>query len=135
MSVYREEIMDHFKKPRNFGPTPPRLRGASRDKWKVVEERNSSCGDVIRLGVRLTRTRLTRTVLVREIRFEGEGCAISLASTSMLTEMIKGKSLKEVRSLSEAQILTKLGIPISSARKKCATLGLSAWQKLQKKLI
>lgn len=134
MSVYREEIMDHFRKPRNFGPTPPRLRGVNQEKWVVAEERNNSCGDVIRMGVKI-KFKVLNLKYVEEVRFEGEGCAISMASTSMLTEMIKGKSLKELESLTESQILNKIGIPISSARKKCATLGLLTWQKLQKKII
>ena len=118
MNVYKEEILDHFKNPRNFGGV---------DKMdKQVKERNSHCGDVIKMGVEIKDGK------IKKVRFEGEGCAISMASTSMLTEMLKGKSLKEIKNLDEKKVLSKLGIPISSARKKCATLGLVAWQKLNK---
>ena len=118
MKVYKEEILDHFKNPRNFGRFKKMVQ--------VVKQRNSHCGDVVKMGVKINKGK------VEEIKFEGEGCAISLASTSMLTEMIKGKNLKELTSLDEKKMLDKLGIPISSARKKCATLGLQAWQKLRK---
>ena len=129
MSVYKEEILDHFKNPRNFGKI------SKMD--KIVKLRNSHCGDVIKMGVKIKNSRLrTSKKIVEEVRFEGEGCAISVASASMLTEMIKGKSLKELKNsrLRTSNILERLGIPISSARKKCATLGLEAWQKLLKKL-
>lgn len=121
MDIYREEILDHFKNPRNFGEV---------DKMEVtVEERNASCGDVIRLGIKIKDKK------IEEVRFEGEGCVISMAFSSVLTEMIKGKSIKEARDISEQKMKDKLKIPISSAREKCATLGLVAWQKLQKNLI
>ncbi len=118
MKVYKEEILDHFKNPRNFGGV------AKLD--KKVKVRNSHCGDVVEMGIK------ARDGMVEEVRFEGEGCAISLASTSMLTEMIKGKTLKELKKIDEKKMLERLGIPISSARKKCARLGLDAWQKLKK---
>lgn len=121
MDVYREEILDHFKNPRNFGEV---------DKMKViVEERNASCGDVVRLGIKIKDKK------IKEVRFEGEGCAISIAFSSVLTEMLKGKSINKARDINEEKMKDKLKIPISSARKKCATLGLVAWQKLQKNLI
>ncbi len=117
MKVYKEEILDHFKNPRNFGEV---------DRMdKQVKVRNSHCGDVIEMGVKIKKDQ------VEEIRFEGEGCAISLASASMLTEMIKGKSLRELKSLDEKKVIKRLGIPISSARLKCARLGFEAWQKLK----
>ena len=123
MSVYKEEILDHFKNPRNFGE----LDGFK----KRVKQRNSHCGDVIELGVKIKKFKVTNLKYIAEVRFKGEGCAISLAGTSMLTEMIKGKSLKELSSLDEKKILRRIGIPISSARIKCARLGFEAWLKLK----
>src|SRR5258705_13957875 len=62
--------------------------------------------------------------VVKDVRFEGKGCAISQASASILTEEIKGKPLAEVRAIDRQHILENLGIPISPARIKCALLGL-----------
>ncbi|MBU1085531.1 MAG: iron-sulfur cluster assembly scaffold protein [Candidatus Beckwithbacteria bacterium] len=132
MNIYKEEISDHFKSPRNFG--------LKEDKdWVVAEERNSSCGDVIKLGVKINKFEVTQPMggqanlkFIEEVGFEGEGCAICMASASMLTEMIKGKSLKEAGNIGEEEMMERLGIKISAGRKKCATLGLVAWQKLQK---
>jgi nitrogen fixation NifU-like protein len=61
---------------------------------------------------------------VKDVRFQGRGCAISQASASILTEEIKGKTLAEVRAIDRQHILENLGIPISPARIKCALLSL-----------
>ncbi len=135
MNIYREEILDHFKNPRNFGKVIKMDEEA--------EERNSSCGDRIKIGVKIKKLEVTQPEsgqanlkYIAEVRFEGEGCAISMAATSMLTEMVKGKTLKELKNsrFKTSNILERMGIPISSARKKCATLGLVTWQNLVKKL-
>lgn len=124
MDIYREEILDHYKNPRNFGGV---------DKMdKKFKSENVSCGDVVKMGVKFEVTNLEN--IVKDIRFEGEGCAVSMAAASMLTEMVKGKSLKESVKIDEKRLLNRLRIPINSARKKCATLGLEAWQRLQKQV-
>lgn len=116
MDIYREEILDHYKRPRNFGPLP--VGGLK------AMDRNASCGDVIELGLKIKNGR------VAEIKFQGEGCAIAMASTSMLTEMVKGKTVKQVKKLSDKDMIKKLGINISLGRKKCAQLGLVVLQKI-----
>jgi len=126
MNIYREEILDHFKRPRNFGSTPPE---ATRSKgWVKAKEVNGSCGDVMEMGLRIKAGK------VEEVRFEGEGCAISMAASSMLTEMIKGKKVREVEKMTGEEMIKRLGIKISLGRKKCATLGLEVCQKAVKKL-
>ena len=115
MDIYREEILDHYKNPRNFGPLP----GAT----KKASDRNASCGDVIEIGVRIKAGK------IEEIKFQGEGCAIAIASTSMLTEMVKGKTVEKVKKLTDKDMIKKLGINISLGRKKCAQLGLVVLQK------
>lgn len=120
MDLYREEILDHYKYPRNKGE----LTG-----FELVEsDRNSSCGDSLELGIKIEKNKIV------EVKFNGVGCAISLAAASMLTEMLMGKTLKQAVKITDKMMLKRLGIPISLTRQKCALLGVSVWQKLQKKL-
>ncbi len=83
--LYQEVILDHSKRPRNFGPLPEAEREA--------KGHNPLCGD--KLTVYLSLDNGT----VKNIHFEGAGCAISMASASLMTEMIKGKSAAEAREL------------------------------------
>jgi len=84
----------------------------------TAEDLNPLCGDQIRIDLRLDGDR------VSDIRFSGKGCAISQASTSMLTEAVKGKTLAEIATLPKEAVLENVGIGISPIRMKCATLGL-----------
>jgi nitrogen fixation NifU-like protein len=120
MDLYREEILDHFKNPRNFGVVKKaKLR---------AKETNASCGDVMEMSLRVKGGR------INEVRFQGEGCAISIAAGSMLTEMAKGRKIKEMRELTEEEMIKRLGIKVSSGRRKCVTLGLVVCQKALKKV-
>ena len=120
MDIYREEILDHYKRPRNFSPTKPWRSGVG---WSVASDRNASCGDVIEIGVKIKAGKID------DIKFQGEGCAIAMAATSMLTEMVKGKTIEQAKKLTDKDMMKKLGINISLGRKKCATLGLVVLQK------
>ena len=130
--LYREVILDHNRHPRNFGE----LEGADR----VVEGVNPLCGDRMTLYVKIEDEK------VRDIRFKGTGCAISVASSSLMTERAKGGSVEELRALFEQvrEMLTgeapgavglegldKLaalsGVREYPTRVKCATL---AWHAL-----
>lgn len=116
MDLYREEILDHYKNPRNFG---------SVEKFKnKAMDRNASCGDVIEMGLVIEKGK------IKEIKFSGVGCAVAMASTSMLTEMIKGKTLAQAKRITEKDMIKKLGINISLGRRKCATLGLIVFKKM-----
>ncbi|HEU4792728.1 MAG TPA: SUF system NifU family Fe-S cluster assembly protein [Nitrolancea sp.] len=108
--LYREVILDHYRNPRNAGTIE--------DPDISYEDTNPLCGDRIRIDLKVVEGK------VADIKFHGRGCAISQASTSMLTEMIQGKELDEIRSLTAQDLLDELGIPISPARVKCALLGL-----------
>lgn len=115
MDIYREEILDHYKNPRNFGPV---------EKFRLkAMERNASCGDVMEMGLEV------KNGVVEEIKFTGVGCAVSMAAASMLTELVKGKKLTEVKRLTEKDVYRKLGIKISLGRQKCAQLGLVTLKK------
>lgn len=108
---YRENILDHYRSPRNKG----RLENPTHSH----EEHNPLCGDVIRIDLHTNSDNI-----VDEVRFDGQGCAISQASASMLTEMVQGKTLDEVKQLSKEDILEALGIEIGPVRLKCALLSL-----------
>ncbi|MBI2486496.1 MAG: iron-sulfur cluster assembly scaffold protein [Deltaproteobacteria bacterium] len=105
-----EYILDHYKNPRNHGTLPePDISH---------EEGNPSCGDVIRIDLKIMDNK------VKETRFSGKGCAISQAAASILTEMIVDKDLDEIKAITKDDIINALGIRISPIRFKCATLAL-----------
>ena len=111
-SMYAEEIIDHYKHPRNYGELEqPDIH---------VEANNPMCGD------RLSLDLVVEEGIVRDVRFSGRGCAISQASASMLTEEILDKPLTELAQTTRQDILDNLGVPISYARIKCALLSLGA---------
>ena len=83
--LYRDVILDHNRRPRNFGGLDP--ADAS------VEGFNPMCGDRLTVRLRLNDDKIS------DIRFEGQGCAISTASASMMTEALKGKTLSEAHAL------------------------------------
>jgi nitrogen fixation NifU-like protein len=107
-----QNIMDHFHDPENHGV----LEDAD---FKVVEF-NPLCGDKIELFVKLNENKIVN------IGFIGEGCAISQAAMSMLSEEIKGKSVEEIMSLDKEFVVNMLGIELSPTRLKCALLSLQA---------
>jgi nitrogen fixation protein NifU and related proteins len=109
--LYRENILDHYKRPRNFG----RLEEFDLD----FEDVNPFCGDEQHVYITLGDDGR-----VSAVSFEGKGCAISTAATSMLTEELEGKTPEELLRLPKEFVLDLLGIDISATRMKCALLGL-----------
>jgi len=125
MSLYREEILDHYRNPRNFGKL---------DQAKIkIRETNASCGDQIDINLNLKEGK-NKTRIVEDIKFEGEGCAISLAAASMLTEAVKGKQITEVEKLADEDVFNLLGGKVNPGRVKCATLALVALKKALKNI-
>jgi len=112
---YRENILDHYRNPRNFGQLP-KPDAAS-------EEVNPLCGDKIGMQIKL-RTKNLELKTVEDIRFQGEGCAISMASASMLTEKVKGMTAQDTLKLGLEDVTSLLGIVLTPARVKCALLPL-----------
>jgi nitrogen fixation NifU-like protein len=109
--LYREQILEHYKHPQNFGQL---------DEFDLeYEDSNPFCGDEQHLQIRLDDEGR-----VAEVAFEGKGCAISTAATSMLTEELAGKTREELLRLDKGYVLELLGIDISATRMKCALLGL-----------
>jgi nitrogen fixation protein NifU and related proteins len=109
--LYREQILEHYKRPHNFG----RLEQPDLE----YEDNNPFCGDEQHVTIRLGEDGR-----VEEVAFEGKGCAISTAATSLLTDELVGKTREEVLRLPKEFVLDLLGIDISATRMKCAMLGL-----------
>ena len=108
--IYRETILDHYRHPRNYGDLP-NANAHARDS-------NVLCGDVVEIQLRINANR------IEEARFRGEGCAISIATASMLTEFSKGKSISEIKGLGNKELIKLLGTDPGPARIECAILGL-----------
>src|SRR5574340_269437 len=108
---YRENILDHYRHPRNGGKLEQPTHSHA--------DYNPLCGDKIRIDLHVNADNV-----VDEVAFSGKGCAISQASASMLTEMIKGKTLDEAKKIGKEDILEALGIEIGPVRLKCALLAL-----------
>jgi nitrogen fixation NifU-like protein len=109
--LYRENILDHYKRPRHFGRP---------DEFDLeFEDNNPFCGDEQHVFIVLDADGR-----VAEATFEGKGCAISTAATSMLTEELAGRSREDLLRLDKQFVLDLLGIDISATRMKCALLGL-----------
>lgn len=129
--LYREVIMDHYQHPRNQGELV--------DDATSVDLRNPSCGDEIKLQLKIEEG------IVTDVRFKGSGCSISMSSASMMTEAIKGRPVGEALEMSKTfrtmmkgedvdtddlgDIEALKGVSKFPARIKCATL---AWQALEK---
>jgi nitrogen fixation protein NifU and related proteins len=111
--MYREVILDHYKNPRGHGTLT--------DADAEAEGQNPLCGDEVSIYVAFGEDGDT----IDEVKFSGRGCAISQAATSMLTEMVKGKSATTVASLDKQDLLDEIGIPLTPVRLKCALLGLT----------
>lgn len=119
MDLYRQEILEHYKNPHNFGKLT---------KYSVIiDEGNASCGDKITIYFYFKDKKLAK------IAFKGEGCAISMAATSMLTDFIKGKKISQLNKIDEKDIYRLLGGRINPGRRRCATLSLNALKKALKK--
>lgn len=135
-TLYRQVIMDHYKHPRN--------RGSFDNDALTVEMNNPTCGDRIFLQFKLDGD------VVEDLKFTGEGCSISLASASMMTQAVKGKTIEEALHMSELFSKMMLGQEIDveefglediealqgvsnfPARIKCATLAWKAMEKVDK---
>jgi nitrogen fixation NifU-like protein len=132
--LYRRVIMDHYKKPRN--------RGVLEESNLTVNMNNPTCGDRIQLTMKV------EDGIVTDVKYEGEGCSISMSSASMMTQAIKGKKAEDALRL--AEIFSKMmqgkeydedldlgdiealqGVSKFPARIKCATL---AWKAMEKGL-
>ena len=108
--LYRDQILEHYKRPRNFGElTRPDLE---------AHESNPLCGDELGVHIRVADG------AVAELRFQGHGCAISQAAASIASDELIGMSLEQVARLNADWAVDLLGIRISPPRRRCALLHL-----------
>jgi len=118
-NIYHEDLLDEAKNPNNYGEMS--------DPDLVSTSYNASCGDVISVSVKLSNDKKT----IEDIKWKGQGCIISQASMSILSEKIKGLKVSKLQKLTKEEILTELGLEeISMGRIKCLLLGLNAVKKL-----
>jgi len=108
--MFRENILDHYRNPRN--------QGALEHPDITYEDANPLCGDKIRMDLNV------RDGKIEAVRFSGQGCSISQAAASMLSERIEGQPVEEVRKLTRDDMLEMLGIELGPVRLKCALLAL-----------
>ncbi|WP_459191183.1 Fe-S cluster assembly sulfur transfer protein SufU [Halosimplex sp. J119] len=108
--MYRQQILDHYKNPRNFGE----IEEAT---FTHVGE-NPMCGDTIEMDVVLNDDE----EVIEQVAFRGDGCAISQASASMLSEELTGMAVEDLEELDRDDVIDMLGVDISPMRVKCAVL-------------
>jgi nitrogen fixation NifU-like protein len=112
LDIYAENIIRHYENPQNKG----KLANPS----VSIHQDNPSCGDEIDIYLKIEDEK------IKEIKFTGSGCSISMGTASILTEYLKGKSLKDVEEMSRKELLELIGIDPGPARMHCATLSLRA---------
>ncbi len=117
--LYKDIILDRYKDPHNLGVIKDGIQ---------VEEVNALCGDKIKIWLEV------KNGIITDAKFEGSGCAISLAATDILIDMIKDKKIIDVQQMSGAEIEKEMGIELSSVRKRCAYIGLEAIKKIKDSL-
>jgi nitrogen fixation NifU-like protein len=120
MSMSRQEaiefLVDHYENPRNRGPLP----GAQ----VVLNGGNPGCSDIVTMMARIGPDNR-----VEEVHFEGEGCTISMAAASYVTEMVQGMTVEEIENLSFDRLMDDLGREVVLTRPSCATLALGTLKK------
>lgn len=110
-TLYKEEILDHYQRPLNFGKID--------NFTKSSKQLNPFCGDEIEMFVKFDKN------TVDDVSFEGNGCAISIAAASILTEFVKKKNKNALTKFIQEDMLALLGVEVSETRKKCALLAHS----------
>jgi nitrogen fixation protein NifU and related proteins len=113
--LYRENILQHYKNPRNWSPPKPELEAPDLE----AEDLNPLCGDELKVQLRVDGEGR-----IEDVRFSGHGCAISQASASMASEEVVGMPVDDLLKLDRSFVLELLGIDISATRLKCALLSL-----------
>jgi len=114
MNLYKEEIIDHYKNPRNFGD----LKG----KTNEARGMNASCGDMVEIYLKISGNKIVGA------GFRGVGCALSTAAASLLTDEVRGKKISEVLEWDKKKIINLMG-EINPGRIKCVILPLGVMQK------
>jgi nitrogen fixation NifU-like protein len=114
--MYREEILEHWRNPLNFG----KIEDAS----LIIDQINPLCGDQVTFYFKIKNGK------VKNVKFTGNGCAISIASASILSENIKNKKISAISKITGEEVLELIGGKVAPARLKCAFLTLEALRRV-----
>lgn len=115
MDIYRQDMIDHYQNPRNYGEIV--------DADAIIELENTNCGDKIKLFVKLKDDK------INQVNFVGEGCAVAIATASKLTEYAKGKSVEHIMNLTTEDLMDIIKVELTISRIKCANLSLETLKK------
>ncbi|MFA7300766.1 MAG: iron-sulfur cluster assembly scaffold protein [Candidatus Shapirobacteria bacterium] len=113
--LYKELILEHYQNPNHAGKIVDGIEAG---------EVNMSCGDKLKISVKI------KDGVILDAKFEGGGCAVSMAAVDMLLDFVIGKKLSEVKKMSGSEIEKMMGIELTPSRKKCAYLGLEVLKKI-----
>jgi len=122
-TLYKQEIIDHYKNPRNFGAV-----GEVRKMTWHVDVANVSCGDELSMGLEVADGK------VEDVRIFARGCAISVASASILSEKVKGQTVEKLKGFTVEDVLSLVNMQKTSPRVKCGLLSYEALKELLKML-
>lgn len=117
--LYNEKVMDHFMNPRNVGE----IKGADGE----GQVGNPTCGDIMKIFLKVEKNDEGKE-FIQDIRFQTFGCGAAVATSSMVTEMVKGKTLEEIESLTNKQVAEELG-GLPPVKMHCSNLAASALHK------
>ena len=117
MPIYSKEIIKHFKNPKNVGKIK-KPDGSG-------EAGNILCGDIMRLYLKIGENKKGEKI-IEDIKFETLGCIVAIANTSLLTTLVKGKTIKEALSFKKEDLIKKLGQPLPLFKIHCSVLAIDA---------
>ncbi|MBI2598999.1 iron-sulfur cluster assembly scaffold protein [Candidatus Curtissbacteria bacterium] len=117
MDIYREEILENWQNPQNFG----KMSAAD----LVIEQINPLCGDEVTFFFKIKKGKIDK------VSFTGSGCAISIASASLLSSAIFGKKVSVISRITGQDVLGLIGGSVAPARLKCAFLALEAIKRIE----
>lgn len=110
--LYQEELMDIYKNPHN--------KGAIKNPSVEVSGKNPFCGDEVTLQLEI------EDQIIKEAKFDGTACSVSIISSSLVTDYIKGKKVSDVKKMDKEKVLELLGLNLTTSRIACATLVLTS---------
>jgi nitrogen fixation NifU-like protein len=121
--LYNEKVMDHFTNPRNVG--------VMKDADGIGEVGNPTCGDIMKIYIKVGKRKAKsdkQEEYIEDIRFQTLGCGAAIATSSMVTEMVKGKSLEEAEKITNTNVAEELG-GLPPVKMHCSNLAASALKK------
>jgi nitrogen fixation NifU-like protein len=120
--LYSKKVMEHFKNPHN--------QGVIKDATIVGESGNPLCGDVMKLYIKVDKKKIKgkETEYIKDIKFETLGCAAAIATSSMITDLVKGKPIEEADKITKADIAESLG-GLPPIKLHCSVLAVEALRK------